>query len=320
MTQRLTKLSTKPNSAKSGPLTNSLSTELVVPQPFLKWAGGKKRLVPAILQMIPVMSGTYFEPFLGAGAVMFAQPLAKQKVVSDFNEELVNVYLTIRDDVEELIENLRIHTNSQEYFTEIRNLDRDGSFVELPKVARASRFIFLNRTCFNGLYRVNSKGQFNVPFGRYKNPDFVQEKLLRSVSNFLNMQSTSDSGGYLVDIHCGDFAAATQFATTGDFVYFDPPYEPLSSTSAFVSYQSGGFSQSDQRRLCEEMKRLTSLGVYVLQSNSSTELIHSLYSDRELFEVQELEVHRGIGAKSSSRGTVTEVFISNFCAVRKLTS
>jgi DNA adenine methylase len=276
------------------------------PEPFLKWAGGKRALLPAILPKIPAIKGKYYEPFLGAGAVFFSMSPNLKKVVNDFNPDLIETYEVIRDRLPALLTELRKHENTKEHFLEVRDWDRRDSFSKLTPVRRAARLIYLNKTCFNGLYRVNSNGHFNVPFGNYKNPNFTDEANLKTVSNFLKTN---------VDFKVGDYLKATQSANQKDFVYFDPPYDPISPTSSFVSYQNGGFNRQHQTDLRDEVLRLTSLGVPVLLSNAMTPFIKSLYGDKKIFEVNQLSVNRAISATSAGRKAVSEVLVNNFKAV-----
>ena len=269
-------------------------------QPFLKWAGGKRQLLPQIKPYIPeIGESTYFEPFLGAGAMLFSiQP--QNAIVNDINTELYNVYKVIADEqlFEKLIEDLRKHVNDSEYFYEIRELDRSEGYQNLSSVKKASRFIFLNKTCFNGLYRVNRKGQFNVPFGKYKNPAIVNEEVLREVHQ------------YLKDNHItflnGDFKAAVKDAKSGDFVYFDPPYDPVSETSSFTSYAQEGFGKTEQYELRDVFKQLNERGCKVLLSNSDTPFIREIY---EGFNIVTVQANRAINSKAEGRGKINEVLV-----------
>lgn len=278
------------------------------PAPFLKWAGGKRALLPAIHSRIRPFTGRYFEPFVGAGAVLFTIGSNIRKFANDTNEELINTYLTIANDVEALIASLSQHKNEKSYFLKIRSLDRHPEFRDLDLVARASRFIYLNRTCFNGLYRVNSRGQFNVPFGDQKNPDIVMAANLREVSKFLNVDPDGSGG---VTFSNGSFETVTAQVQADDLVYFDPPYDPVSKTSSFVSYSKKGFGKDDQSRLAHEAERLVRLGAQVVLSNSDTPFIRSLYSDSSLFKVETVDVRRAIGASTHSRKHVPELIITS---------
>jgi DNA adenine methylase len=281
----------------------------------LKWAGGKRALVAQILQHVPDDVEKYYEPFLGAGSLFFSLPSSLPKVASDFNVELISVYETIRDDVDGVLRELRKMKNTKEDYLAVRAWDRLPSFSKRSPASRAARFIFLNKCGFNGLYRVNSFGQYNVPYGNPKNVDFVSERNLRSVSDFLKAKSSNR--GSFPKISSGDYREILKKANGyGTLVYFDPPYHPTSVTSNFTSYSSQGFGEEDQVQLRDEVVRLTKLGVRILLSNSDTGFIRELYKDRR-FRINELYVRRAIAAKSSSRGVITEVLIDNFKAVRR---
>lgn len=273
-----------------------------IPQPFLKWAGGKRQLLPEIRKYIPETFHTYYEPFVGAGAVLFdLQP--QKAVINDINAELVNVYYAIKDNVNELIEDLKKHENDKDYFYDIRNLDRTTEYGKLSRVKKASRIIYLNKTCFNGLFRVNSRGQFNVPFGKYKNPQIVNEGVLRAVHDYLSSAE--------IDIKNIDFVSAVASATKGDFVYFDPPYDPVSETSSFTSYSLNGFKKEDQIRLRDLCVELDQRGVNFLLSNSATDFIIDIYSEKG-FIVETVSATRNINSVASKRGKIAEVLIRNY--------
>lgn len=215
--------------------------------PFLKWVGGKRQLMPTIKGLMPKNYTNYYEPFVGGGAVLFdVQP--KKAVINDFNEELINVYQTIKENPEELISDLKKHKNESDYFYNIRALDRKESFENLSNIKKASRVIYLNKTCYNGLYRVNNSGEFNSPFGRYKNPNIANEITIRAVSNYLNTNK--------VTILKGDFEEALKGIKKGAFIYFDPPYHPVSTSSNFTGHVEGGFNIFDQIRLRELCDKL----------------------------------------------------------------
>lgn len=281
-------------------------TKDLKPEPFLKWAGGKRSLLPEILPRIPEIQGRYFEPFLGAGAVFFAIALEQPKVINDFNYDLIQTYEVIRDRLPALLKELEKHQNSKEHFLEVRAWDRQSNFKSLSPVKKAARFIYLNKTCFNGLYRVNSQGFFNVPFGNYKRPNYLDVSNLTAVSLYLKNN---------VELSDGNYLEVTNKATNRDFVYFDPPYDPVSATSSFVAYQNAGFSRDDQALLSEEIVRLTKQGVPVLLSNSSTPFIRSLYGDKRVFEIETVSVNRAISATSAGRKAVNEVLVNNFRAI-----
>ncbi|WP_161542842.1 DNA adenine methylase [Streptococcus sanguinis] len=271
-------------------------------QPFTKWTGGKRQLLGELRSYMPETFGRYFEPFVGGGALFF--DLAPEKaVINDFNEELINAYRQIKNNPAELINLLIKHkeNNSKDYYLALRSADRDGRISRMTGVERAARILYMLRVDFNGLYRVNSKNQFNVPYGRYKNPKIVDVDLLYQISEYLNEND--------VEILQTDFAEAVKDAETGDFVYFDPPYIPLNETSSFTSYTHEGFSYEEQVRLRDTFKELTERGVYAMLSNSSSPLVEELYKD---FNIYFVEAQRTNGAKSSSRGKISEIIVTNY--------
>jgi DNA adenine methylase len=268
--------------------------------PFLKWVGGKRQIMPQIEQHLPKAIKLYIEPFIGGGAVLFhLQP--KNAIINDFNSELVNVYRVIKDNLEHLIVDLHQHKNESEYFYEIRALDRTKSFDELTDVERASRIIYLNKTCYNGLYRVNNSGEFNSPFGKYKNPNIVNEPTLRAVSSYLNSNN--------IRIENTDYETILKQADENSFVYLDPPYHPVSNSSNFTGYIQGGWNESDQIRLKETCDMLTKQGVKFMQSNSCVDFIKDLYSD---YQIQIIKANRAINSDGEKRGEVEEVLIKNY--------
>ena len=274
-------------------------------QPFLKWAGGKRQLLHEIKKHVPTDFGTYFEPFVGAGAVLFAlQP--PRAVINDANEELINCYRVIKSEPEELIELAERHRrkDSEKYFYELRSLDRRPGLNALSNVERAARVIYLNKAGFNGLYRVNKQGHFNVPYRRHeKPPQIVDPEVIRAVSRYLN--------GARVKIECGGFKEAVAAAGAGDFVYFDPPYHPVSKSAAFTSYASGGFGGAEQEALKDVCDDLTRRGCRVLVSNSATEFIKTLFGDRKRYTVREVKARRNINSVGTRRGAVGELLIYN---------
>ncbi len=273
--------------------------KLVVP--VVKWVGGKRQLLDEITPLLPKRINTYCEPFLGGGAVLFSiQP--SRAIVNDLNKELITVYEVIRDDVESLIESLKKHENTSDYFYAIRDMDRNkDSYKLLSKVERASRLLYLNKTCFNGLFRVNSSGEFNSPFGHYKNPNIVNEPVLRAVSKYFNSKN--------IIFYSGDFYKTIENIGRGTFVYLDPPYDPVSDTANFTGYNKGGFDRKEQLRLKEYCDELTRQGIKFLLSNSATEFIKSLYSEYDIHIVQ---AKRSINSNGSKRGAVDEVLIRNY--------
>jgi DNA adenine methylase len=274
--------------------------KLVVP--FLKWAGGKRQLMPEIREMLPdgVTTHPYYEPFIGGGALFF-ELLPKRAVINDYNEELINVYTVIRDNPSELIEDLKRHKNTAEYFYKIRAIDRQPLFSNLTRIERASRIIYLNKTCYNGLYRVNNAGEFNSPFGRYKNPNIVNEPVIKAVSKYLNSSQ--------IQISSCDYALILKDIPTDSFVYLDPPYHPISESSSFTGYVQGGWDEGDQLRLRDVCNRLRDNGIKFLLSNSASDFIREIYSDYNIHIVQ---AKRSVNSNSSRRGQVDEFLIRNY--------
>ena len=266
--------------------------------PIVKWVGGKRQLMFELLKNMPENYNRYFEPFIGGGALFFElQP--ENAYISDMNEELINLYQVVRDNVDALITDLQKHDISKEYFMEIRNIDRTEEYKSWSNVEKASRFIYLNRTCFNGMYRVNSKGEFNVPFGHYKNPRILDENNLINCSNLLQR----------TEIKHGDFSEILKKVKKGDFVYFDPPYVPLSETSSFTSYTKDGFDLDMQFKLRDVCDELDSMGVKFLLSNSDTKLVNELY---ENYNIKKVFASRQINANADGRGKITEVLVRNY--------
>lgn len=274
-------------------------------KPFLKRAGGKRYLLPEIRKCLPKKQITsYCEPFLWWGAVLF-DLIPKNALVNDINEEIINVYKTIKDSVEELIEDLQTHKNESDYFYQIRWLDREDSFLEISRIKRASRIIYLNKTCFNGLFRVNQQGQFNAPFGRYSNPNIVNKEVLRSVSKFLNTHN--------IEFSCGSFEDTLGFIKKGTFVYLDPPYDPISDTASFTWYSLWGFWQEDQKKVKNFCDQIHEKGAYFLLSNSSTKFIEELYTRwKQKYNLKRVGVPRTINAKANGRDKVDEFLIANY--------
>ena len=266
--------------------------------PIVKWVGGKRQLMFELIKNMPKSYNRYFEPFVGGGALFFElQP--ENAYISDMNEELINLYSVVRDNVYELIEDLGKHEVSKEYFLEIRNIDRSEKYAGLSSIERASRFIYLNRTCFNGMYRVNSQGQFNVPFGHYKNPRIIDESNLLNCSKLLNK----------TEIKCADFSEILTKVQKDDFVYFDPPYVPLNETSSFTSYTKDGFDIDMQFKLRDVCDELDSMGVKFMLSNSDTKLVNELYAN---YEIKKVFASRQISANADGRGKITEVLVRNY--------
>jgi DNA adenine methylase len=274
----------------------AITVEAPVARPFVKWAGGKASLLPEILSRLPKTIKTYYEPFVGGGAVFFAlaaENRFQRATLNDINEELRDTYAALRQNVGGVIACLEKHAkqHGKTYFYgvrahAVRNLE-----------SRAARLIYLNRTCFNGLYRVNKKGGFNVPFGDYANPTICDELNLRAVSTVLQG----------VDLLSSDFEKSTVNAKRGDAVYFDPPYAPLSETANFTAYSKGGFGADEHERLRNLAEKLIGRGVHVLLSNSDTPFVRNLYRG---FKLEKVQARRNINSKGDKRGKINELLIS----------
>jgi DNA adenine methylase len=261
-------------------------------RPFIKWAGGKRQLLPQLRRYVPEGFGRYYEPFVGGGALFFELRPA-QAVLTDVNERLIRTYRGVRDDVEQVIELLRAYRHEEAFFYAQRDVQIDGK----TDAEVAAWFIYLNKVGFNGLYRVNRQNRFNVPFGRHKNPTICDEQTLRACSAALAAAR----------IEKADFAAAVADAEPGDLVYFDPPYVPMSVTANFTQYTSDRFDRAAQERLRDLAVALKQRGVHVLLSNSSAPLVRSLYQDG--FETIEVSATRLVNSKVTGRGAITELVI-----------
>ena len=270
-------------------------------QPFIKWVGGKRQLIDDLKRLMPKEYNRYFEPFIGGGALFFElQP--ENAFINDYNKELTNLYSTVRDNPDDLIAHVCKHKNESDYFYEIRSLDRDKKkFNLLSNIERASRFLYLNKTGFNGLYRVNSQGQCNVPFGRYKNPNYCVPNNIKACSNLL--QNT--------EISNGDFDIIRDKVKKGDLVYLDPPYVPLNVTSSFTGYTDKGFDEDMQLRLRELCDYIDSVGAYFMLSNSYTDYILELY-DVEGYTIHTVKASRSINSNALGRGKIKEVVVTNY--------
>ncbi len=274
------------------------------PKPFVKWVGGKRQLLQQFRDMglyppddFDPVTNTYFEPFVGGGAVFF-DLLPKKAELSDLNNELVSTYNVIKNDVDALIKSLKKHKYEKEYYLEVRAKDPKT----LSDLDVASRFIFLNRTCFNGMYRVNSKGGFNVPFGKYTNPIICDEENLRKVSKALQK----------VTIKNQNYKAVLKKAKKGDFIYFDPPYYPVSKTASFTSYTADSFLDKEQTELRDTFVELHKRGCYVMLSNSDTPFINKIYSDIKGVKVSKVAAGRAINSNAAKRGKISEVLVTNY--------
>lgn len=272
---------------------------MTVAHPFLKFAGGKTALLPLILPRLPKKIKTYYEPFVGGGAVFFAlaaEGRFKKAVIGDSNQELVNAYIALTIDADHVIRALEKHVYEEKYYYDVRAQDPN----KLSSSARAARFIYLNKTCFNGLWRVNKAGHFNVPFGRYTNPMICDEENLRVVETVLRGE---------VSIWGSDFEERVGQAKRGDAVYFDPPYAPASKTANFTAYTKGGFGLEEQVRLRDVAAKLVKKGVHVLLSNSNTPLVRRLYRHKS-FYFEKVQAPRRINSKGGKRGDIGELLIS----------
>ncbi|MCI7241387.1 MAG: DNA adenine methylase [Bacilli bacterium] len=276
-------------------------------KPFVKWAGGKRQVINELLKYVPDEFDTYYEPFVGGGALLF-ELSPKKAVINDSNEELMNVYnvLCNEEKFKKMCNLLNSYEtkHSEEFYYNIRNKDRSKTaFNRLSDYTRAARTIYLNKACFNGLYRVNSKNEFNVPFGKKTHVNTYEGSNLITVSNYLTMND--------VKILSVDFEEAVKDAKKGDFVYFDPPYD--SDTKSFTSYTETGFDKSEQTRLARVFKELDKKGVYVMLSNHSTVLVNELYKDYHIYTI---EAKRNINANGKKRGKVEELIITNYENIR----
>jgi len=270
--------------------------------PILKWVGGKRQLISKISLLLPrdLSKRVYCEPFVGGGALLFfLQP--KNAIIGDLNEELINVYRVVRDCPEELVKSLSTHENTPEYFYRLRSLDRDPLFECMSEVERASRIIYLNKTCYNGLFRVNRAGEFNSPFGYYKRPNIVNETGIYALSRYFKENN--------VEIVASDYEALLSRLPKGAFVYLDPPYHPISETSNFTGYVQGGWNEESQRRLKEVCDSLTTRGIRFMLSNSSVEFIKELYVD---YIITPVLASRSVNSVASHRGAVEELIIRNY--------
>ncbi|MBQ7168970.1 MAG: DNA adenine methylase [Synergistaceae bacterium] len=270
--------------------------------PFVKWAGGKRQLLGVLSELMPKGSiKSYCEPFVGGGAMLFhLQP--DVAYVNDINSELINVYSVIMRDVDGLILELSHFENTREIFYDVRSWDRDKfRYSSLSDIQKAARIIFLNRTCFNGLYRVNNSGEFNSPFGYYRNPNIINAPVLRAVNYYLNSADT-----HLSSVDYSEVLAKLQ---KGTFVYLDPPYDPVSDSASFTGYTKGGFSKNEQVRLRECCDDLSSRGIKFMLSNSATDFIMEQYSE---YNITVVKAKRAVNSAGDRRGDVDEVVVRNY--------
>ena len=272
-------------------------------KPFVKWAGGKRQIISKLKKYIPEEFNTYYEPFVGGGALLF-ELSPKKAVINDSNKELMNVYncLCNEDKFKKMCSVLNHYEkeHSEEFYYEIRNKDKNkNTYNRLSDYTKAARTIYLNKACFNGLYRVNKKNEFNVPFGKKTKVNTYEGSNLITVSNYLTMND--------IKIESIDFEGSVKTASKGDFIYFDPPYD--SDNGTFTSYTEEGFGKEQQKRLAKVFKELDKRGVYLMLSNHNTILINDLYKD---YNIHKIEAKRNINSKGSRRGSVEEVIITNY--------
>ncbi len=272
-------------------------------QPFIKWVGGKRGLLSQIVPLLPKEFNNYFEPFVGGGALFFELQkegkLEDRKVyLFDINSELINAYQVIKNHPKRLIDKLNQFKkqHSKEFYYKVRAWDREANFLELDNITRASRFIYLNKTCFNGLYRVNRKNQNNVPMGSYKNPNICDSDVIYSVSYALQSVTI---------LNCS-YQEVLKYATKDDLVYFDPPYYPLTPTSSFTSYSEFEFLDREQKELFEVFCELDRRGAFVVHSNSDTKFINKLYRE---YNIEKIQANRFINSKGNGRGKISEVLV-----------
>ncbi len=269
--------------------------------PIVKWAGGKRQLLASLVPLLPRRYTVYCEPFLGGGALFFNQRPAVARV-NDCNAGLINLYQVVQADVEGLIADLRTHRNESAYFYAIRSWDRDREqYAALSPLKLASRFLYLNKTCYNGLFRVNGAGEFNTPFGRYKSPGIVNEAALRAVGAYLR--------GADIRFSSVDYASVLDSLPEGSFVYLDPPYFPVSETANFTGYTKGGFDRGEQIRLKEQCDALDNRGIMFMLSNSAAPFIRDLYSR---YVVDIVRARRAVNSIAAGRGAVDEVVVRNY--------
>lgn len=273
----------------------------LLPKPFIQWVGGKRQLLPELHKRLPLKIDSYFEPFVGGGALMWSLDRAKIQriVINDYNPELANLYQVVKDSPDALLKSLGKHQNTETYYYQMREMDRDQSYSSRTAITKASRFIYLNKTGFNGLYRVNVSGQNNVSFGRKTNPCIVETDNIHACSSFLQG----------VEILSGDFENIRPMLNENSFVYFDPPYAPLPAKSSFTGYTDKGFGDDAQLRLKEFCDYIDGVGAKFMLSNSSAPLIYDLYSE---YQIDEVLATRAVNCKAFGRGKVTELVIRNY--------
>ena len=278
---------------------NCMALTHEIPRPFLKWVGGKAQITDQLLARVPEQFGRYHEPFLGGGALFFALYRAGRITdgasLSDLNHELIDTYTAVRNETDAVLKRLDSYRHTEKFFYDLRKKNP----WRMKPANRAARMIFLNKTCYNGLYRVNRKGQFNAPFGRYKNPNYRDPDNLYAVAKALAN----------IDLTNAPFENILDNAKSGDLVYFDPPYVPLSATANFTGYSANGFAYADQVRLRDVCVELDKRGVYVLLSNSATDIVRDLYNPH--FKLEEVQARRAINSNPNKRGKLAELVVTN---------
>lgn len=272
--------------------------------PVVKWAGGKRQILEKLKANMPEQFNNYFEPFIGGGALLFALA-PKHATINDVNQDLLAIYICLKDDelYRLMLDELDRHENNhcEEYYYEVREWDRNPKFELEPLWKRAARTIYLNKSCFNGLYRVNAKGYFNVPSAKKEKVVTYSKENMEEIHGYFRTDN--------VTILSGDFVEATRNAREGDFVYFDPPYDIWEDKESFTAYSKFDFNKDDQRRLAQCFKDLTNRGVKCMLSNHNTVFINKLYDG---FNIQIIQAKRMINATASGRGAVEEVIITNY--------
>lgn len=275
----------------------------ILVSPIVKWVGGKRQLLPDLLPLLPRRMADYIycEPFLGGGALLFAiQP--KRAIVNDINFDLIGLYSVVRDDVESLISELEKFKNDSDSYYSVREWDRDKEYYKnLSPLKKSARLIYLNKTCYNGLFRVNNAGEFNTPFGNYKNPNIVNAPTLRAVNRYFSTNN--------IDFTAHDYTHVLENLPTKTFVYLDPPYDPVSDTANFTGYTKGGFGKEAQIKLRKQCDELDRRGIKFMLSNSATDFIKEQYS---AYQIRELSAKRNINSIGNKRGDVPEVVVTNY--------
>lgn len=286
---------------KSGTKFFEENIEIIKATPFVKWVWWKRQLISQLEKLFPKEFNNYFEPFVWGGAVFFN--LQKEKsFLSDINEELINTYKVIKENPKKLIKFLETCEYSKEFYEEIRSWDRQENWQKnYSEIERAWRFIYLNRTCFNWLYRVNSKWQFNVPMWSYKNPNFVQKENIINTSKLLNKTKA--------EIKLHSFDKVLENANSGDFIYFDPPYDTLTKNKNFTSYNESWFWREMQKKLAEVFRKLDEKWCKVMLSNHNTDFIREIY---DWFRFEIVKARRNVNSKASGRGKVEEIVVMNY--------